>query len=389
MTTNSATDYDDFRQTLREFALTSCPEEIRQLVASGGKITRHEYSTWQKILHAKGWGAPSWPVEFGGTGWDLKQRLIFEEVMAEAHCPAIYHHGVGHIGPVIIKFGTPEQHQRFLPRILDGSEWWCQGYSEPGSGSDLASLRSTAVLDGKDYVVNGQKMWTSHAHEADILYMLVRTSTETRKQDGISLLLVPLNTPGISIKPIKTIDGWHHVNEVFFTDVRVPKENLVGEAGRGWRFAKYLLERERLPPASVARLSLLWRRAKLLVEETIAQEKDRDLSSLRHRLLLIEGALQGAQEMLTTATNSLMRQEPLGMKPSALKIQCSEIAQRIVEIALDAAGPELASRFLSEDGQTNDEQLWIHNYLYFRARTIAGGTGEVQRNVVAREIFGE
>eukprot|EP01035_Chromulina_nebulosa_P002072 gene2072-2790_t len=276
-------DYAGFRHELESFVRDACPPEIRAVVAAGQKITKREYQAWQKILDTRGWGAPSWPREAGGTGWDIRQRLIFEEVMAENDCPPLYHHGLGHIGPVIIRFGTPEQKARFLPRILDGSDWWCQGYSEPGSGSDLASLSTSARLDGAEWVVNGQKIWTSHAHEASMIYMLVRTSKEAKKQEGISLLLVPMDTPGITVRPIKTIDGWHHLNEVFFDEVRVRADNLVGDVGKGWTCAKFLLERERLPPANVARLELMRRQVTQLVEEASrAAAGRRDFSGLHH-----------------------------------------------------------------------------------------------------------
>jgi alkylation response protein AidB-like acyl-CoA dehydrogenase len=271
-TTRIPIDYAGFRHELEEFARKSCPSEIRAVVAAGQKITKREYQAWQKILNAKGWGAPGWPADAGGTGWDIRQRLIFEEVMAENDCPPLYHHGLGHIGPVIIRFGTLEQKARFLPRILDGSDWWCQGYSEPGSGSDLASLSTGARLDGGEWVINGQKIWTSHAHEASMIYMLVRTSREAKKQEGISLILVPMDTPGITVRPIRTIDGWHHLNEVFFDEVRVRADNLIGEVGKGWTCAKYLLERERLPPANVARLELLRRQVARLVDEAAVAE---------------------------------------------------------------------------------------------------------------------
>ena len=381
--------YAAFRAELRAFADAHCPPEVKAIVASGQKIGRAEYLAWQKCLNTRGWGAPGWPVEYGGTGWNLMQRLIFEEVMAQADCPPLYHHGLGHIGPVIIHFGTPAQRRHFLPRIIDGSDWWCQGYSEPGSGSDLASLRTSARLDGDQYVVNGQKIWTSHAHEASMIYMLARTSKEARKQDGISMLLVPLDSPGITIRPIRTIDGWHHVNEVFFEDVRVPRENLVGEEGRGWQCAKYLLERERLPAASVSRLVRVWQQLGRVVDDTIAKDGAvRDLQGLRYRMLIAQADLVGAGEMLACATDDLMHQRPLGAKPSALKLQCSEIAQRLVQIAIDAVGPDLASRFVVHDGDADPDAVWIHNYFYFRSKTIAGGTSEVQRNVIARELFG-
>jgi alkylation response protein AidB-like acyl-CoA dehydrogenase len=383
-------DYAGFRRELEEFARKSCPPEIRAVVAAGQKITKREYQAWQKILNAKGWGAPSWPTEAGGTGWDIRQRLIFEEVMAENDCPPLYHHGLGHIGPVIIRFGTPEQKARFLPRILDGSDWWCQGYSEPGSGSDLASLSTSARLDGDEWVVNGQKIWTSHAHEASMIYMLVRTSREPKRQDGIPLLLVPMDAPGITVRPIRTIDGWHHLNEVFFDDVRVRVDNLIGEVGKGWTCAKFLLERERLPPANVARLELVRRQVTRLVEEAAqAAAGRRDFSGLHHKLLLCEADVKGARVMMAQATDDLIHQRPLGVQPSAIKMTVADCAQRLTTIALDAVGPDAAHRFLSEiDGGDVPAATWIQNYMFTRARTIAGGTSEVQRNVVANELLG-
>lgn len=383
-------DYAAFRRELEAFARASCPPEIRAVVAAGQKITKREYQAWQKILHARGWGAPSWPVEAGGTGWDIRQRLIFEEVMAENDCPPLYHHGLGHIGPVIIRFGTPEQKARFLPRILDGADWWCQGYSEPGSGSDLASLTTSARRDGDEWVVNGQKIWTSHAHEANMIYMLVRTSKEAKKQDGISLLLVPMDAPGITVRPIRTIDGWHHLNEVFFDEVRVRDDNLIGEVGKGWTCAKFLLERERLPPANVARLELVRRQVTRLVEEAARKAAGRrDFSSLQHKLLLCEADVKGARVMMAQATDDLIHQRPLGVQPSAIKMTCADVAQRLTTIALDAVGPEAAHRFLAQgDGDEVPAATWIQNYMFTRARTIAGGTSEVQRNVVANELLG-
>jgi len=382
-------DHDAFRRELQAFARAACPPEIRAVVAAGQKITQREYLGWQRVLHARGWGAPGWPREHGGTGWDIKQRLIFEEVMAENDCPPLYHHGLGHIGPVIIRFGTPGQQARFLPRILDGSDWWCQGYSEPGSGSDLASLQTSARREGGHYVVNGQKIWTSHAHEASMIYMLVRTSREARKQDGISLLLVPMDSPGITVRPIRSIDGWHHLNEVFFDEVRVPADHLLGEEGKGWTCAKYLLERERLPAASVARLQLLHRQVGRVVARAEADGGTRrDLGGLHQRLLLAEADLGAARAILAQATDDLMHQRPLGVQPSVLKLLCSDVAQRLTSIAFDAVGPQAAQRFLPALGDTSEAATWAQNYLFTRARTIAGGTSEVQRNVVAQSLLG-
>jgi alkylation response protein AidB-like acyl-CoA dehydrogenase len=384
------TDLDAFRRELEAFAREACPPEIRAVVAAGQKVTKREYQRWQQILNTKGWGAPSWPKEHGGTGWNVRQRQVFEEVMAENDCPPLYHHGLGHIGPVIIRFGTPEQKARFLPRILDGSDWWCQGYSEPGSGSDLASLQTRAERDGDHYVVNGQKIWTSHAHEANMIYMLVRTSKEARKQDGISLLLVPMDLPGITVRPIRTIDGWHHLNEVFFDDVRVPVSNLMGEEGKGWTCAKFLLERERLPAANIARLELVRRQVTRVVDDAMTAGGERDLGSLRYRLLLCEADTKGARVLMAKATDDLINQRPLGVQPSAIKMLVADVAQRLTTIALDAVGPDAAHRFLVRDEEEPGipDATWIQNYMFTRARTIAGGTSEVQRNVIANELLG-
>ncbi|GHC84614.1 acyl-CoA dehydrogenase [Pseudorhodoferax aquiterrae] len=382
-----------FRRELQAFARSACPPEIRAVVAAGRKVTKREYQRWQQILHDKGWGAPGWPQEVGGTGWDIRQRLVFEEVMAENDCPPLYHHGLGHIGPVIIRFGTAEQKARLLPRILDGSDWYCQGYSEPGAGSDLASLQTSARLDGEHYVINGQKIWTSHAHEANMIYMLVRTSRQAKKQEGISLVLVPMDTPGITVRPIRSIDGWPHLNEVFFDEVRVRADNLIGEPGKGWTCAKYLLERERLPPANVARLELVRRQVTRLVEEAARQAAGRrDFSGLLHKLLLCEADSKGARVLMAQATDDLIHQRPLGVQPSAIKLTCADVAQRLTTIALDAVGPDAAHRFLAEGGDGESagvpEATWIQNYMFTRARTIAGGTSEVQRTVIANELFG-
>ena len=384
-------DYETFTQEVRDFVRAACPSDLRDFVRTNRKLTRKEYSAWQKILHARGWAAPGWPREVGGTGWDMRQRYIFEEEMANADCPPQYHHGIGHIGPVLLHFGTPEQKRRFLPGILDGSDWWCQGYSEPGAGSDLASLSTKATREGDVYVVSGQKIWTSHAHEADWMYTLVRTSVEARKQEGISLLLIPLDLHGVRIRPIRTIDAWHHVNEVFLDSVRVPVENLLGEEGKGWRCAKYLLDRERLSPATVPRLARLLAQVSELVETETRTDETRDLHGLTERLRFAEAEVGAAREMLLSAIDEEMRGTLRAAKSSALKLHASELSQRIIEIALDVTGARRVRGFVPLDKTADDEPTgaeWVHNYLFFRSRTIAGGTSEVQKNVIARELFG-
>ncbi len=393
-------DYDAFREEVGHFARSACPPELRERVCSQAKMRRVDYAAWQRLLHARGWAAPGWPRTFGGTGWDIRQRYIFESVMAEHDCPPQYHHGLGHIGPVLLHFGTPEQHRRFVPGILDGSDWWCQGYSEPGAGSDLAALKTRAVYGvdahGEHYRVSGQKIWTSHAHEADWMYTLVRTSTEGRKQEGITLLLIPLSLPGIRIQPIRTIDAWHHVNEVFLDDVRVPAENRVGEEGQGWRCAKYLLDRERLAPANFVRLERLVQQVAAQVKAQAAQAPSPTtfLARFSERLLLAEAEVRAARELLLSAIDDELRGSLRSAKSSALKLHCSELSQRLIGIAFDALGPQRAARFVPLDAEGVEQPLEdaqsnvLHNYLFYRSKTIAGGTSEVQKNVIARELFG-
>lgn len=381
-----------FREEVARFAREHCPDSVRRAVATHGKLTRKEYSAWQKALHAHGWAAPGWPVEFGGTGWDLNKRYVFEEVAAENDCPPQYHHGIGHIGPVLMAFGSDEQKQRFLPGILNGEDWWCQGYSEPGAGSDLASLKTRAVLEGDTYRIDGQKVWTSHAHEADWMYTLVRTDTSGRKQEGITLLLIPLNSPGVTIRPIPTIDGWHHVNEVFLEDVRVPVGNRIGEEGRAWTYAKYLLDRERVGASAIPQLKQLLKSARAAVATQLAgSNEQRARHALQERLLHAEAELDGARELAVKAIDDALHGRPLGSRPSALKLKCSLLSQEIVAIGMDAVGADTASRFLGVKGEADDERRdanWLHNYLFFRSKTIAGGTSEVLLNVIARDLFG-
>ncbi|NDG47820.1 MAG: acyl-CoA dehydrogenase [Rhodospirillales bacterium] len=386
-------DYEAFRAEVREFALTRCPPEIRAVVATYRKLSRKVWYPWQRILFEHGWGAPSWPREFGGTGWDQRQRVIFDEVMAECDCPPQYHHGLRHLGPVIIEFGTPEQQARFLPGILNGEDWWCQGYSEPGAGSDLASLRTTARLEGDDYVVEGQKTWTSHAHESDWMYTLVRTSKEAKKQQGISLLLIPLNSPGITIRPIRTIDGWHHVNEVFLDQVRVPVANRIGAEGQGWTYGKFLLERERLGGANIAPHHKALERVRALVAQELQGEGRRaERKLLQHRLLRAEAELLGASELGRESVEAVIEGRSLGMLPAIIKLSTSVTMQTISQVALDAVGERLAPRFRRIEGEGPNAEApgieWVQNYMYARVRTIYGGSSEVQKNVIAKQLFG-
>ena len=244
---------ESFRQEVRTFVAENLPTDIKKKSASGFRIGKDDHVRWQKILHEKGWIAPNWPVEHGGTGWTAMQKHLFDEECALGGAPMIIPFGLTMVAPVIMRFGNDAQKARFLPRILASEDWWCQGYSEPGSGSDLASLRTKAVRDGDEWVINGQTTWTTRAQYADWIFCLVRTEDTGKKQEGISFLLIDMNTPGITVQPIVTIDGGVEINSVFFEDVRVPVENPIGEEGKGWTYAKYLLGHERTGIAAVGR----------------------------------------------------------------------------------------------------------------------------------------
>ena len=386
-------DYQAFRNEVEAFVQKNCPQDIRKLVAENRKLSREPWSRWQKILHQHGWGAPNWPKELGGTGWNPKQQAIYGEVLAENDCPAQYHHGLRHIGPVLIEFGSPEQKSRYLPGILDGSDWWCQGYSEPNAGSDLASLKTRGEIRGDKIIVNGQKTWTSHAQESDLMYTLVRTSEEARKQDGISLLIIPLKAQGITVRPIRTIDGWLHVNDVFLDNVEVPLSDCIGDVGSGWKYGKFLLARERLNSANTAPLFQYLSRTRYLIAEKLTQPKHRARrAALELRLLNVEAELRGIRELGLEAIEAVMSKTPITTQPSVLKLTSSRLYQTITEIGAEVVGPEFAARMPLQEGSAFDENeqatLWIQNYFYSRVRTIYGGSDEVQKNMVARELFG-
>ncbi len=386
-------DYQAFRNEIETFVQKNCPQDIQKIVAENRKLSREAWSRWQKILYAHGWGAPNWPKEVGGTGWNPKQQAIYGEVLAENNCPAQYHHGLRHIGPVLIEFGSPEQKSRYLPGILDGTEWWCQGYSEPSAGYDLASLKTRGEIRGDKIIVNGQKTWTSHAQESDLMYTLVRTSEEARKQDGISLLIIPIKSKGITVRPIRTIDGWIHVNEVFLDNVEVPISDCIGDIGSGWKYGKFLLARERLNSANTAPLfQYLTRTRSLIAEKFVRPEHQARRVALESRLLDVEAELRGIRELGLEAIEAVMNKTPITTQPSVLKITSSRLYQTITEIAAEVVGPEFAARMPLQEESTFDgnEQatLWIQNYFYSRVRTIYGGSDEVQKNMVARELFG-
>ncbi len=347
---------------------------------------------WQKKLHKKGWIAPAWPTEYGGSGWTVTQRYIFESERGRLGIPDAIPFGLKMVGPVIYTFGNQQQKERFLPRILSSDDWWCQGYSEPGAGSDLASLQTSAELVGEDYIVNGQKVWTTFAQFADWIFCLVRTSKEIRKQQGISFLLIDMNSPGVTVKPIITIDGKHSLNEVLFDDVKVPIENLIGEQDKGWTYAKALLIHERAGIAEVAdsRSSLNSLKAQAAAETSGGAAIIED-PVFQMRLSDIETELMALEYTELRALASMADGGMPGPESSFLKIKGTEIRQAISELALQLVGYYGGALDSNLDpgvlGHDFASQARV-NYMYGRAASIYGGSNEVQRNVIAKMVLG-
>jgi acyl-CoA dehydrogenase len=350
---------------------------------------------WQKALHAEGWGAPGWPVEHGGPDWSPAQRWIFETECARAGAPSVNVMGVKMVGPVIIGFGSREQRDYYLPRILSGDDYWCQGYSEPGSGSDLASLKTRAAREGEDYIINGTKIWTTHAHHANRMFALVRTSDAPRQQDGISFILIDMKSAGITIRPILTIGGDHEVNQVFFDDVRVPTANRVGEEGKGWTYGKYLLEFERGAGIASAKLREALRTIAELAESeaTGCAAEDPDISQ---RLSEIEIDIDTLEMTELRVLSALQTGENPGSVSSILKLRVSEIRQAVTRLGVDVIGhdglavePMRPFYRLNHAPAVPEEMLPIvPEYLNGRAYTIFGGSSEIQREIIAKMVLG-
>jgi alkylation response protein AidB-like acyl-CoA dehydrogenase len=383
-----------FRDQVRAFLQAQLPADLQHKVRAQLRLGREDYVRWHKILHAQGWVAPAWPVEYGGTGWTPIQRHLWEEECANAGTPPILPFGVNMVAPVIMAFGSEAQKAYFLPRILSCEDWWCQGYSEPGSGSDLASLKTTAVRDGDHYIVNGQKTWTTLAQHADMIFCLVRTDPVARKQEGISFLLIDMHTPGVTVRPIIMLDEDHEVNEVFFDNVRVPVQNLVGQENRGWTYAKFLLGHERTGIAAVGRS----RRELHKVRELARRMRKNGKPLLEDplyaaRLAEVEIELIALEMTVLRVLHS--GEKVPGPEASVLKIRGTEIQQSLTELALDAAGP-LAIPFDPAylEGQTgqsicdNDAAPLAAHYFNFRKTSIYGGSNEIQRNIITQMILG-
>jgi alkylation response protein AidB-like acyl-CoA dehydrogenase len=389
-----------FRDEVRAFIRDRLPDDIRERMRLGCAPSKEDTVRWQRILNQRGWAAFNWPKEHGGPGWTPVERMIFLEENQLAPAPEVSSFNITMIGPVLIRFGSDEQKRRFLPRAANLDDWWCQGFSEPGAGSDLAALKTAARREGDHYVVNGQKIWTSTAHHADWCFCLVRTDPAAKKrQEGISFLLIDMKAPGITVRPIISIDGSHHLNEVFFDEVRVPVAMRVGEENRGWDIAKYLLGHER---TGIARLGKSKERVKF------AREKAREMRAngkpliedpaFRLRVAQLQVDIKALEITQLRVVSDYAKKEAGKPDPlsSALKIKGTELLQATTELAMDVGGP-LAMPDWAEElaALSNEPELgppWAgeatKSYLFLRAASIYGGTNEIQKNILTKAVLG-
>ncbi|MCI5107021.1 MAG: acyl-CoA dehydrogenase family protein [Pseudomonadales bacterium] len=387
-----------FQEEVREFLQNEFPRELKEKVDANIRLSKEELVRWQKILYKKGWVAPNWPEEYGGTGWTPTQKYIFANEMGRIGAPEPVPFGLKMVAPVIMTYGTEEQKQRFLPDILQSNVWWCQGYSEPNAGSDLASLKTTAVRDGDEYVVNGSKTWNTYGQYADWIFCLVRTDNTAKKQEGISFLLIDMKSPGITLKPIVLLDGHAEVNEVFFDEVRVPAENLIGEENKGWTYAKLLLTHERTGIAQVPRS----KRRLAALKRTAAQTDDgfggsmADNPAFKQKLAEVEIQLQALEYSDLRTLAALSVGKAPGPESSILKIVGTELAQQMDEMFVQLAGyhclPFVPDQFEEGfqgqyigPGTTASTAL---TYFNNRKLSIFGGSNEIQRNIICKAVLG-
>jgi acyl-CoA dehydrogenase len=382
-----------FRDELRDFIAKNLTAEAKrnQRLSPTGIPEKAAFETWHAALFKKGWVAPYWPKQYGGTGWSEAQRYIFETECAKAGTPTLLPFGIQMVGPVLMKFGTDAQKNFYLPRIISGEDYWCQGYSEPGSGSDLASLKTRAVRDGDHYIINGTKIWTTHAHFANRMFALVRTSDTPKRQEGISFMLLDMKTKGISTRPIITMGGDHEVNQVFFDDVRVPVENRVGEENKGWTYAKYLLEFERGAGFRATRL----RRQIKELKELLSSRDDED-EKFGERMSGIEIDVDALEMMELKLLSDVQHGRNPGPIASVLKLRGTEIYQDITRLGVDILGPHALVweprrplyDFNDPSVLPDDELALLPAHLDGRAQTIFGGSSEIQHEIIAKQMLG-
>lgn len=399
MNVNLTAEETAFRDEVRSFFAKKYPADIREKQDKGIPLSREDTIRWQKVLYEQGWFAVNWPEEYGGTGWTPIQKYIFANEMAAVNAPAIVPFGVAMVGPIIYTFGSEEQKRRYLPDILSSDTWWCQGYSEPGSGSDLASLKTKAERDGDQYIVNGTKTWTTLGHVADWIFCLVRTSSDVaRRQEGISFLLIDMSTPGVTVKPIITIEGDREVNEVHFDNVRVPAENLVGEEGKGWTYGKVLLQHERTntagPARSRYRLNRLKEKASQSIHGAAPLMNDRNFA---RKLVAAEIELRALEYTSLRTLAAVATGKAPGPESSFLKIMGTELEQSLDALFVEAAGyyalPYVPEQYVvdfpDEDrigygAETKSSLRYFNN----RKATIYAGSNEIQKNIIAKHVLG-
>lgn len=390
MDLNFAPEDEAFRGECRAFLDTKLPKDVASKVELGVSPTLAELMGWHRTLHGQGWVAPNWPVEWGGPGWSVTQKYIWDEEYALANAPRLIMFGITMCGPVLMAFGSDEQKRLHLPRILSGDHVFCQGYSEPGAGSDLAALKTRCEVRDDHFLVNGQKIWTTSAHNANWIFCLVRTSNEGKRQEGISFLLIDMDTPGIEVKPLITMDGLHEVNEVFFTDVKVPRGNLVGEINEGWTIAKYLLGHERMGGGALGIQKVGLHSLKRIARD---HGLDRDFS---RKISETEIALQALEMQMLRLLAAVSADREIGSEASMIKIRRTELQQRISELRMEAAGYD-AQPYQIEAMQHgwNEEPVGpdyanalAARYFNDRKHTIFAGSNEIQRNIIAKRMLG-
>ena len=397
MDLNLTADEQTFREDVQSWISEALPGWLKDKVKSGKRLKKDDYLAWHAKLRERGWLAWHWPTEYGGAGWTPVQKHIFEEACVAACAPRIIPFGVNMLGPVLIAFGSQEHKAHYLPRILNDEDWWAQGYSEPGAGSDLASLKTRAVRDGDHYVVNGQKTWTTLGHYANMLFCLVRTNPDVKAQEGISFLLIDMNTPGVEVRPIVTLDGEHEVNEVWLTDVKVPVANLVGEQDKGWTYAKYLLTYERTGIAGVAYAKQQFDHLRQVARSQ--SESGRPLADdplFAARMAQVEIDMMAMDIFNLRVVSAAGEGKAPGAESSLLKIKGTVIRQEITDLLRRAVGP-YAMPFVPEafdDGYNEepigpeDAMLFARSYFNHRKLSIYGGSNEIQRNIVAKHMLG-
>ena len=397
MDLNFTPEEEAFRAEVQAFLKDKLPARIANKVKAGQRLTKADQDEWHAILNERGWLANHWPEEYGGPGWGAVEKFIFDTECALAGGPRIVPFGVNMLGPVLIKFGNEAQKKYWLPRILSGEDWWCQGYSEPGAGSDLASVKTTAVRQGDHYIVNGQKTWTTQGQHANMIFCLVRTDREAKAQSGISFLLVDMNSPGVELRPIRTLDGDKEVNEVFFTDVKVPVENLVGEENKGWTYAKYLLTYERTGIAGVGFCIAALAKLKVIAAKVMKNGKPLDQDPLfAARMAQVEIDLENMKTTNLRVIAAVAGGGVPGAESSMLKIRGTEIRQEILSLMRRAVGP-YALPFIEEaqyEGYAEEPvgpkeaATAAANYFNYRKLSIFGGSNEIQKNIISKMILG-